>query len=81
MAPLPKLRLKEPLHVFALTAGNSGRPYIVSQEGRKRLQKKYICLLTCSTTRVVHLRVGFDMDTGQFLNAFYRMANCHGLPM
>ena len=77
MAPLPKFRLKEPLHVFALTAANCGRPYIVSEERRK----KYICLFTCSTTRVVHLGVGFDMDTDQFLNEFYRMVNCHELPM
>ena len=34
MAPLPKFRLKEPLHVFALTAANCGRPYIVSEERR-----------------------------------------------
>lgn len=81
MAPLPKFRLKEPLHVFALTAANCGRPYIVSEERRKRRQKKYICLFTCSTTRVVHLGVGFDMDTDQFLNEFYRMVNCHELPM
>ena len=81
MAPLPKFRLKEPLHAFARTAVDYGGPYITIQGRGKRRQKRYLCLFTCLATRAVHLEVAFSLDTDKFLNAFYRMVSRRGLPM
>ena len=80
MAPLPKIRLKMPLHAFSTSAVDFGGPFITVQGRGKRRAKRYLCLFTCLTSRAVHLEMAFGLDTDSFLNAFYRMVNRRGLP-
>ena len=78
MAPLPKIRLKIPLRAFARTAVDYGGPFITMQGGGKRKARRYLCLLTCLTSRAVHLEIAYGLDTDSFLNAFCRMASQRG---
>ena len=80
MAPLPKIRLKEPLHAFIRVSVDFAGPFISIQgRGRKRA-KRYLCLFTCLLSRAVHLEMAYSLDTDSFLNAFYRMVSRRGLP-
>ena len=80
MAPLPAIRLKEPLQAFARASVDFGGPFITIQgRGRKRV-KRYLCLFTCLLSRAVHLEIAYSLDTDSFLNAFYRMTSRRGLP-
>ena len=80
MAPLPQIRLRFSLRAFAQTAVDYGEPFITVQGRRTRRQKCCLCLFTCLATRAVHLEMAYALDTGSFLNAFYRMVNRRGLP-
>ena len=80
MAPLPKIRLKMPLHAFARTAVDFAGPFYTVQGRGKRRAKRYLCLFTCLLSRAVHLEMAYGLDTDAFLNAFYRMTNRRGLP-
>ena len=80
MAPLPNIRLKTSMRAFCYTAVDYGDPFFTIQGRGKRRQKRYLCLFTCLSCRAVHLEMPFSMDTGSFLNAFYRMVNRRGLP-
>ena len=80
MSPLPKFRLKLTLRAFSRTAVDYAGPFeSIQRRGRKRA-KRYLCLFTCVTTRVVHLEFAFSLDTEVFLNAFYRMTSRRGRP-
>ena len=80
MAPLPISRLKKSLRAFTRTAVDFGGPFITVQGRGKRRAKRYLCLFTCLATRAVHLEIAFGLDTGSFLNSFYRMASRRGIP-
>jgi ribonuclease HI len=79
MAPLPKLRLQS-LRAFDQIGVDFAGPFITRQGRGKTRCKRYLCLFTCLSTRAVHLEMAYGMDTGAFLNAFYRMTNRRGLP-
>ena len=74
MAPLPKIRLKMPLHAFAHTAVDFKGPFIKIQGRGKHRAKRYLCLLLCLTSRAIHLEIAHGLDTDSFLNAFCQMA-------
>ena len=37
-------------------------------------------MFTCLSSCVIHLEVAFGLDTSSFLNTFYRMVGCRGMP-
>lgn len=80
MGPLPSIRTKQQLHAFSRTAVDYGGPFITKQGRGKRREKRYLCLFMCVMSRAVHLEVAYGLDTGSFLNAFYRMVSRRGLP-
>ena len=81
MAPLPSVRVKQPLRAFSRVAVDFAGPFLTKQ-GRGRVQrKKYLCLFTCLLSRAVHFEVAYGMDTDSFLNAFNRMINRRGVPL
>lgn len=79
MGPLPSIRTKQQLHAFSRTAVDYGGPFITKQGRGKRREKRYLCLFMCVMSRAVHLEVAYGLDTGSFLNAFYRMVSRRGL--
>ena len=79
MAPLPQIRLRLSLRVFAQTAVDFGGPFITIQ-GRGTRRNVICVFFTCLATRAVHLEMAYGLDTDSFLNSFYRMANRRGLP-
>ena len=80
MAPLPLARLQTSIKAFTRTPVDFGCPFTTIQGRGKRREKRYLCLFTCLATRAVHLEIAFGLDTGSFLNAFYRMASRRGHP-
>ena len=80
MAPLPRIRVKEPLRASSKIAVDFAGPFFTIQGRGKARQKRYLCLFTCLLSRAVHLELAFGLDTDAFLNAFYRMVNRRGLP-
>ena len=47
---------------------------------RKVTAKRYMCLFTCASTRVVHLEIAYSLNTASFLSAFPRMVARRGKP-
>ena len=80
MAPLPTSRLNPSLRAFTRLAVDFAGPFVTVQGRGKRREKRYLCLFTCLATRTLHLEISNGLDTDSFLNAFYRMASCRGLP-
>ncbi|VDL81853.1 unnamed protein product [Nippostrongylus brasiliensis] len=46
----------------------------------KSLNKMYVCLYTCLTTRALHLEVVENLSAGAFLNSFIRFTSRRGIP-
>ena len=46
---------------------------------RKDIQKVYICLFTCASSRMIHLELMNSLSTDDFLQAFRRLVNRRGL--
>ncbi|XP_064644710.1 uncharacterized protein LOC135498383 [Lineus longissimus] len=44
------------------------------------VQKAYVCLFTCCTTRAVHLEITPDLTVGSFLRVFRRFTSTHSVP-
>jgi transposase InsO family protein len=80
MAPLPALRLSEPLRPFAKTAVDFAGSLITIQGRGKARVKRYLCLFTCIQCRAVHLELAFGLDTDSFIRAFKRFINRRGRP-
>ena len=72
--------MKEPLRAFSKIAVDFAGPFFTIQGRGKARQKRYLYLFTSLLSRAVHLELAFGLDTGAFLNAFYRMVNRRGLP-
>ena len=45
----------------------------------KDIQKVYICLFTCASSRMIHLELMDSLSTDDFLQAFRRLVNRRGL--
>ena len=80
MAPLPKIRLKEPFHAFSRVAVDFAGPFETVQGRGQRRAKRYLCLFTCCLCRAVHLEMATGLDTSSFMNCFQRMCNRRGVP-
>ncbi|XP_060568260.1 uncharacterized protein LOC132726871 [Ruditapes philippinarum] len=80
MAPLPPIRLKKSMRAFANSSVDFAGPFLTKQGRGKVRQKRYLCLFTCLSSRAVHLKIAFGLDTDSFLNAFYRMSSRRGFP-
>ena len=53
-------------------------PVYLKVYGEETVRKAYICLFTCTHSRMVHLELTNDMSTEEFLGAFKRMVNRRG---
>ena len=72
MAPLPKAKVAPVRPVFTCVGLDFAGP-IITQSGRKS-NKRYLCLFTCVTSRVVHLEIAFALDSDSFLQCFSRFS-------
>ena len=54
-------------------------PFLTTQEIAKTRHKRYLYLLTCFSSRGVHLEMKFGLDTTAFLNAFCSTINRRGV--
>jgi hypothetical protein len=75
--PLPTDRVT-PLRPFAVTGIDYAGSLFVKVGNT--LQKCYISLFTCATTRAVHLELCLDLSTDKFLLALQRFTGRRGLP-
>lgn len=78
MAPLAKVRLAKPLHVFNKVA--YAGPFVAIQGHGQRRAKYYLCLFTCLLCQAVHLEISYALDMNSFLNASQCMCNRRGVP-
>jgi hypothetical protein len=76
-APLPADRVqpKKPFSIIGIDF--AGPLHITSGRTTK---KAYILLITCSTTRALHLELTTDLSTDRFLMAFQRFVGRRGIP-
>lgn len=81
MAPLPDVRIRQPLRAFAHVSVDYGGPFITVQGRGKRRQKRWLCLFTCLSSRAVHLEMAYGLDTDSFLRCFVRMTSRRGYPL
>ncbi|KRZ08868.1 hypothetical protein T11_6981 [Trichinella zimbabwensis] len=77
MAPLPadRIRVTQP---FENTGLDIAGPFFTRQG--KKVNKNYICLFTCMTTRAVHLEVVSEMTAPRLLQALRRFIARRGKP-
>jgi len=75
-APLPAERL-QPSTPFAVTGLDFAGPLYAKKD---QSAKSYILLLTCATTRALHLELLSDMPVDKFLMALDRFVSRRGLP-
>ncbi|VDL64515.1 unnamed protein product [Nippostrongylus brasiliensis] len=78
MDALPKTRVRES-HPFEHIGLDYFGPITVTITQGER-SKAYGCILTCSTTRLIHLELVEDMTTESFLNALRRFFARRGIP-
>ena len=78
MADLPPERMQPNAPPFTTTGIDFFGPFFVTV---KRSQvKRYGCLFNCLTSRAIHLKVCYSMDTQSFLCAFSRFIARRGRP-
>ena len=76
MGPLPEERVScSP--AFAHVGTDFAGPLYV-KEG-STIQKVYVCLFTCASSRMIHLELTHSLTTDEFLQAFSRMKSRRGL--
>lgn len=78
MAPLLEEQMSPDKPPFSLVGIDYFGPLIV-KAGRTHL-KRYWCLFTCLTTRVVHLEVAHSLTADSFIAAFQRFSCRRGAP-
>ena len=70
MADLPLSRLQTHEAPFAHTSVDYFGPFVIKQ--RRCEIKRYGCIMTCMTTRAIHLEVALDLSTSSFINVLRR---------
>ncbi|XP_053402584.1 uncharacterized protein LOC128557935 [Mercenaria mercenaria] len=78
MSDLPEERLTPDMPPFTYVGVDYFGPMFV-KSGRKHY-KRYGCLLTCLTSRAVHLEIAHSLDTDSFLCALQRFISRRGRP-
>ena len=78
MADIPKERLATDQPPFSDVEANCFGPF-TTKLGRRE-SKSYGCILTCLTSRAVHIEVFDSMDTSSFINALQRFISRRGRP-
>ena len=63
---------------FTNTAVDFAGPLYVKNS--EHINKTYVCLFTCATTRAIHLELTTSLGAPQFLQAFRRFVGRRGLP-
>ena len=76
MSDLPLARLQVNESPFTHTGVDYFGPIMVKQ--RRSELKRYGCIMTCMTTRAIHLEVAPDLTTSSFLNALRRFISRRG---
>ena len=80
MSKLPSFRLGEKLKAFDSVGIDYAGPYNL-RVGRGKIRKKsYILVMTCMTTRAVHLEATGGMETVHVINALSRFCDVRGVP-
>ena len=80
MAPLPVFRQGEKLKAFDSVGIDFAGPFHL-RVGRGKIRKKsYILVMTCMTTRAVHLEATGGMETYHVINAISRFCDVRGVP-
>jgi len=79
-APLPTGRLGEKLRAFAHVGMDFAGPFEVKVGRGKPRRKLWVLLLTCMSTRAVHLEATRGMDTTHVVNALSRFSDVRGVP-
>ena len=79
MAPLTEVRLGSSLRCFACCGVDFAGPFVVKIT-RKVSARRSLCLFTCASTRAVHLKFAFSLETASFLSSFFRMVARRGKP-
>ena len=80
MAKLPSFRLGEKLKAFDSVGIDFAGPFNL-RVGRGKIRKKsYILVMTCMTTRAVHLEATGGMETVHVINAISRFCDVRGVP-
>ena len=75
---LPDFRVNYSGHAFQATGLDFAGPLFI-KEGSKK-EKTYVLLLTCATSRAIHLELVPDMSIGGFLRGFKRFLARRGTP-
>ena len=79
MAALPDVRVTPNEPPFSHVGVDYFGPFMVKR-GRSEL-KRYECLFTCLTTRVIHLEISNTLETDSFINALQRFTARRGKPI
>jgi hypothetical protein len=77
-APLPEFRTQM-THPFAVTGVDFSGPLLYRTPKRKT-QKAYVTLFTCTTTRAVHLKLCKSMTAEEFKRSFKEFVARRGTP-
>lgn len=78
MSDLPKARF-DTRYPFCSVGIDYFGPYLVKV--RRKFEKRYGLLITCLSSRAVHLELAFGLDTESFLMAFRRFISRRGKPV
>ena len=76
---LPSERVSED-QTFTHVGLDFAGPLNIVNEHANASSKVYVCLLTCASTRAIHLEICKRLDVHDFLLAFRRFASRRGLP-
>ncbi len=79
MAPLPEVRVTPHVPPFSYIGIDYYGPMYVKQ-GRSHV-KRYGCLITCLSSRAIHLEIAHTLDTNSFLAALHRFISRRGRPL
>ena len=82
MADLPDFR-KTALPPFSHVGLDYAGPLLIKprRDSTSQVEKRWICLFTCASTRGVHLEIVNDQSTEEFLMAFTRFSSRRGKPL